>query len=68
MDFTITPEAFPAKTKTASGTINGAQTEAMSVAFADKIVITISQGGKLAHWVSLLLRLVQPCLLTVMSP
>ena len=48
---TFSPEPYPAKTKTASGPINGVPTDAMSVSFADKIVITVSQGGRLAHWV-----------------
>ncbi|KAF2238319.1 hypothetical protein EV356DRAFT_507420 [Viridothelium virens] len=43
-------EPFPARTKTAAGEINGIHTEIISVAFADKILITVSQGGRLAHW------------------
>jgi len=42
---------FPAPSKSSSGAINGKMTSVMSIAFADKIVITISQAGKLAHWV-----------------
>ena len=48
---TFFPEPYPAKTKTVSGPINGVPTDVMSVSFADKIVITVSQGGRLAHWV-----------------
>jgi hypothetical protein len=47
----IVREPFPARTKVASATINGINTNASSVAFADKIVLTISQNGRLAHWV-----------------
>jgi proteasome assembly chaperone 3 len=43
--------AFPAKSKQAAGLVNGVSTEVDSVYFADKIVITITQGGRLAQWV-----------------
>jgi len=42
---------FPAKSKQAAGLVNGTQTEVSSVFFADKILITVSQGGRLAQWV-----------------
>lgn len=45
------PLAYPAPSKTASGTVNGRLTSVTSIGFADKILITISQAGKLAHWV-----------------
>jgi hypothetical protein len=44
---------FPAATKQAVGQVNGTQTDVTSVYFADKILITISQGGRLSQWVSL---------------
>ncbi|KAI9655113.1 MAG: hypothetical protein M1821_005596 [Bathelium mastoideum] len=47
----VIAEPFPAHTKTAAGEVNGIHTEVMSVYFTDKILITISQGGRLAHWV-----------------
>lgn len=50
-DYTITPIAFPARTKTASSSINGLETSATAVNFADKILITVTQDGRLAHWV-----------------
>ncbi|KAF2836980.1 hypothetical protein M501DRAFT_1006913 [Patellaria atrata CBS 101060] len=45
---TATP--FPTRSKTASKLIANIPTTATSLFFADKILITISQRGKLAHW------------------
>lgn len=42
---------FPASTKQAAGNVNGVQTEVVYIEFADKILVTISQKGRLAHWV-----------------
>lgn len=42
---------FPAATRQVAGTVNGVQTGVLSIEFADKILITISQRGRLAHWV-----------------
>ncbi|KAF2137314.1 uncharacterized protein K452DRAFT_291710 [Aplosporella prunicola CBS 121167] len=50
-DFPITPEAFPAKTRTAAGEVGGVRTEVMVVSFAEKVMVTVSQGGRLGHWV-----------------
>lgn len=50
-DYSVTPAAFPAHTKRASSAINGIETVATVVNFTDKILITITQEGKLAHWV-----------------
>ncbi|KAL4884081.1 hypothetical protein BJY04DRAFT_183913 [Aspergillus karnatakaensis] len=41
---------FPAATKQVSGDVNGVRTDVMSVRFSDKIMITISQKGRLGHW------------------
>jgi proteasome assembly chaperone 3 len=54
-DYDVTPAPFPAQTKTASSTINGTETTATLMSFADKILITVTQQGRLAHWVSRLL-------------
>jgi hypothetical protein len=53
--YDVTPAPFPAQTKTASSTINGTETTATLMSFADKILITVTQQGRLAHWVSCLL-------------
>lgn len=42
---------FPAATKQVAGMVNGVKTDVMVMSFSDKIVITISQEGRLAHWV-----------------
>ncbi|KAL3430389.1 hypothetical protein BDV09DRAFT_22218 [Aspergillus tetrazonus] len=41
---------FPAATKRVSGNINGIHTDVMTIKFSDKIMITISQKGRLGHW------------------
>ncbi|KAF2161087.1 hypothetical protein M409DRAFT_28418 [Zasmidium cellare ATCC 36951] len=45
------PSPYPAPSKSTSGTVNGRLTSVTSIGFADKILITITQAGKLAHWV-----------------
>lgn len=50
-DYVVTPSAYPARTNTDTVTINGLTTTAKTVNFADKIVITVTQNGRLAHWV-----------------
>lgn len=42
---------FPAQTKQAAGEVAGIKTDVASVSFADKIMIMITQGGRLAQWV-----------------
>jgi hypothetical protein len=44
---------YPAETKQAVGEINGVVTDVMSVSFSDRIMVTITQGGRLAQWVIL---------------
>ncbi|OJJ43804.1 hypothetical protein ASPZODRAFT_19107 [Penicilliopsis zonata CBS 506.65] len=41
---------FPATTKQTTGTVNGVQTDVMSMGFSDRILVTISQKGRLAQW------------------
>ncbi|RDW83895.1 uncharacterized protein DSM5745_04221 [Aspergillus mulundensis] len=41
---------FPAATNQVSGDIKGVRTDVMAVKFSDKIMITISQKGRLGHW------------------
>lgn len=52
-----TPTPFPARTKQAAGIVSGVRTEVTSVHFTDKILLTISQEGRLAQWVSFSSRL-----------
>ncbi|KAL2268577.1 hypothetical protein VTJ83DRAFT_3423 [Remersonia thermophila] len=50
-DPSIRPEPFPAPSKRTVGTVKGVLTEVESVSFSDKIVITVSQGGRLGQWI-----------------
>ena len=43
---------FPAQTKQVAGKINGVLTDVLSIGFSDRILVTVSQEGRLAHWVS----------------
>ncbi|KAL9137110.1 MAG: hypothetical protein Q9175_001679 [Cornicularia normoerica] len=43
--------SYPAITKQAAGTIDDIHTDVTSTAFSDKILITITQGGRLAQWI-----------------
>ncbi|KAJ4369711.1 hypothetical protein N0V83_005474 [Neocucurbitaria cava] len=47
----VTAAPYPARTKSASSPIKGIETTATTVNFADKIFITVTQNGRLAHWV-----------------
>ncbi|KAE8147999.1 hypothetical protein BDV25DRAFT_142204 [Aspergillus avenaceus] len=42
--------SFPAPTKQVSGLVKDVQTDVISVEFSDKILVTISQKGRLGHW------------------
>lgn len=44
------PAAYPATTKQVVGLVDGVPTDVTSVLFADKIMVTVSQGGRLAQW------------------
>ncbi|EMC96249.1 hypothetical protein BAUCODRAFT_467782 [Baudoinia panamericana UAMH 10762] len=48
---TVEPATFPALTKTSSGIANNLLTVVTSISFSDKLLITVTQAGKLAHWV-----------------
>ncbi|WEW61539.1 hypothetical protein PRK78_007029 [Emydomyces testavorans] len=41
---------FPAQTKQAAGLVGGIQTDVMMISFSDKILVTVTQNGRLAHW------------------
>jgi proteasome assembly chaperone 3 len=47
----VREEPFPAASKQATGPIDGVETEASSIFFADRIMVTLSQEGKLSQWV-----------------
>ncbi|KAI4694058.1 uncharacterized protein J4E92_006030 [Alternaria infectoria] len=50
-DYVVTPAPYPARTSTATSAIKSIETTATAVNFADKILITVTQNGRLAHWV-----------------
>ena len=51
MDETQVTIPYPAPTKQVAGEVNGVKTDVMLVSFSDKIIITITQNGRLAQWV-----------------
>ncbi|KAF4635573.1 hypothetical protein G7Y89_g2520 [Cudoniella acicularis] len=56
----VMPDRFPATTKQVAGLVNGIQTDLSSLYFADKILITISQAGRLAQWIQVPLTSASP--------
>ncbi|CAN9347778.1 unnamed protein product [Alternaria alternata] len=50
-DYAVTPAPYPARTSTSTSMIKSIKTTATTVNFADKILITVTQNGRLAHWV-----------------
>ncbi len=53
MDETKVTMPFPATTRQLAGEVNGVKTDIMHMSFADKIMITITQNGRLSQWVCL---------------
>lgn len=47
----VKEEPFPARSKQAVGTVGGIQAEVTAMSFKDKLLVTISQGGRLSQWV-----------------
>ena len=47
------PTDYPVQTKHAAGQVDGKLTDVMTLYFSDKIMVTVTQGGRLAQWVSL---------------
>lgn len=47
----VREESFPSRSREASGLVNGVATEVTSTNFSDKILLTISQEGRLSQWV-----------------
>ena len=46
---------YPAQTKQVAGEVGSVKTDVTSISFADKIMITITQDGRLAQWVRIYL-------------
>ncbi|GAW19016.1 hypothetical protein ANO14919_085000 [Xylariales sp. No.14919] len=49
----ILDEPFPAASKHETGQIGGIATEATALFFADRILVTLCQEGRLSQWASL---------------
>ena len=47
----VRQEMFPVASKQAVGHVGGVQTDVTYMGFLDKIMITVSQGGRLGQWV-----------------
>jgi hypothetical protein len=47
----VKEEPFPAPSRREAGLVDGIETEITKTNFSDKIMITLSQGGRLAQWV-----------------
>jgi hypothetical protein len=52
---------YPAQTKQTVGEINGIVTDVTSISFSDRIMVTITQDGRLAQWVNLSLSFPKHC-------
>ncbi|KAL8670407.1 MAG: hypothetical protein Q9168_005055 [Polycauliona sp. 1 TL-2023] len=52
--------SYPAATRQAAGHIDGILTDVMSTSFSDKIMITITQKGRLAQWIHVPLDVTNP--------
>ncbi|KAH6642354.1 hypothetical protein C7974DRAFT_408917 [Boeremia exigua] len=50
-EYMVAPAPFPARSRSASSNILGLETTVTSMSFTDKILVTITQQGRLAHWV-----------------
>lgn len=51
-DTAIREDAFPAPSKEVVGQVDGIETQATSTFFSDKIMVTLSQEGRVSQWVS----------------
>ncbi|KAH8652524.1 hypothetical protein BX600DRAFT_441392 [Xylariales sp. PMI_506] len=64
----IKEDPFPAPSKQTNGLIDGIQTEASSVFFADKIMVTLSQEGRLSQWIQVPLSAPSPASIDMALP
>ncbi|KAI9783716.1 MAG: hypothetical protein M1816_001197 [Peltula sp. TS41687] len=58
----ITESRYPAMTQQSAGPVDGIHTDVMCVSFSDKLLITITQEGRLAQWVHVQLEASTPTL------
>ena len=59
-DPTLVTIPYPAQTRQATATISGIPTSITSISFSDKIMITITQDGRLAQWLTVPLQADNP--------
>ncbi|KAK5137081.1 hypothetical protein LTR08_001090 [Meristemomyces frigidus] len=50
-NYVAQPAPFPAASKTSSGVANNTLTSVSTITFTDKLLVTVSQAGRLAHWI-----------------
>ncbi|MCJ1228904.1 hypothetical protein MMC12_005568 [Toensbergia leucococca] len=43
--------SYPATSKQAAGVVDGITTQVTSISFSDKIMVTVTQAGRLAQWI-----------------
>ena len=48
----VKEEPFPAPSLSAMGKVGGVDTDASAILFSDRILLTLSQDGRLSHWVN----------------
>ena len=53
MDHQPLTTSYPVKTRQNAGLVGGTLTDVTVFSFSDKIMITITQEGRLAQWVSI---------------
>ncbi|KAI0199370.1 hypothetical protein F4808DRAFT_215811 [Astrocystis sublimbata] len=61
-------EPFPAASKYATGQIDGISTEATALYFADRILVTLCQEGRLSQWIQVPLSAPSPAAGAVALP
>ena len=49
----VKSDPFPVQSKESIGKIDGVETKATTLFFADRILVTLSQEGRLSQWVSI---------------
>ncbi|KAG6040083.1 hypothetical protein E4U41_001424 [Claviceps citrina] len=47
----VREDEFPAPSRHATGTVDGVETQVTSLSFSDKLLVTISQEGRLSQWI-----------------
>ncbi|KAI0397322.1 hypothetical protein F5Y17DRAFT_455236 [Xylariaceae sp. FL0594] len=64
----VIDEPFPAASKQATGNVDGVLTEASSLFFADRILLTLCQEGRLSQWIQVPLSAPSPAAVDMALP